>query len=300
MRPATLLKSAIFPVVSIGSLAIFAALLSSGLTPAFAVLAVSLGSLTVIAALEVFFPYRPEWGWWKDRQTINDLIHGVLLSTVGPRLGEIALASVIAAGSAALATSETGMLWPTGWPLWGQLALAIVYADFVEWGKHWAYHHWAFAWPIHALHHNVDQMHVAKAARLNFLEATIRFAIINVPLLILGAPAEVFIWYAALVTVLGNLNHSNIDMPMPDFVHYLFASPKVHWIHHARDHDLGRSNLSSVTMLPDLIFGTFRHPAKYPFTEVGIDNNRIPPNVFGQVAAPLLWPWLKPRVPEIH
>jgi len=295
-----MLKSLIFPVVSIGSLAIFASLLSTGLAPGLAILAVSIGSLTVVAGLEVAFPFRPEWGWWKDWQTINDLIHGLLLSVVGPRLGEIALASLIAAGSAALATSDGGVLWPTGWPLWGQLALAIIFADFADWAKHWAYHRLAFAWPIHALHHNVEQMHVAKAARLNFIEATIRFAIINVPLLILGAPAEVFIWHAAIITVFGNLNHSNVDMPMPDFVHYLFASPKNHWLHHARDPDLGGSNMSLLTMLPDLIFGTFRHPAKYPFTDVGIDNNRIPSNVVGQLAAPLLWPWLKPKTQENH
>jgi sterol desaturase/sphingolipid hydroxylase (fatty acid hydroxylase superfamily) len=102
----------------------------------------------------------------------------------------------------------------------------------------------------------------------------------------------VILWYAALVNVLGNLNHSNIDMPMPGFVHYLFATPDVHRLHHEIDADLGRSNLSPGTMLPDLLFGTFRHPHDHRLENVGIEANPIPGKLLAQLAAPLIWPIL--------
>ncbi|NJR32135.1 MAG: hypothetical protein HC778_03825 [Chamaesiphon sp. CSU_1_12] len=67
-----------------------------------------------------------------------------------------------------------------------------------------------------------------------------------------------------MLNVLGNLNHSNIHMPMPGFVHNVFATPDIHRLHHEINATLGRSNLSPGTMLPDHLFGTFRHPRTSP------------------------------------
>lgn len=286
------IKYALFPTVLAGSIYAFDAALSRGVEPGLALLATSIANLVVVALLEVVFPLRRDWAWWRDRQTVNDLVHGALLSVVGPRLGEIALSSGVAAGAAAVASIWKGGLWPGDWPLWAQLAPAILIADFAEWPKHWAYHRWAPMWAIHALHHNAGKMHVAKGARLHFLESTIRFAIVAAPLTVLGAGPEVILWYGALINFLGNLNHSNIDMPLPGFMHYLIATPQNHRLHHEIDPDLGRSNLSSATMLPDLLFGTFRHPDRHPLRQVGIADNPIPNHLLAQIAAPFIWPVL--------
>ncbi len=295
MSATRLIKGCIFPGVLLGSIVAFERLLSGGIDPGLALLGVTVANLALIALLEVVLPLRRDWAWFRDRQVVNDLIHGALLSIVGPRLAEAVLVSVIAAGAASIAAASGGGVWPTGWPLWLQLALAIVILDFVEWLKHWGYHHWAPMWAIHALHHSPDKMHVTKAARLHFLEATIRFAIITAPLLMLGAGPELILWYAALLNFIGNLNHSNVDMPLPGFLHYLLATPQVHRLHHEIDPQLGRSNLSPFTMLPDLLFGTFRHPDKFPLRQVGIENNPIPGNLLAQIAAPFIWPILARR-----
>jgi len=145
---------------------------------------------------------------------------------------------------------------------------------------------------VHALHHNPDRLHIAKAGRLHFLEATIRFAVISVPLIVVGAPPIVLFWFAASQNFLGNLNHSNVDLPVPSWLHYLMATPQVHRIHHAKDRDLGSSNLSSFTLWPDHLFGTFRHPDKHYYGHVGIEDDVIPRNVLGQFLTPLIWPFL--------
>lgn len=288
----TLVKGLIFPGVLIGSLAALDALLTAGFDPGLSLFATSVANLIVIALMEVEFPLRREWAWWRDGQSINDLIHGALLTLAGPRIGEAALGSAIVAGAAAVASISQGGAWPNDWPFWAQMLLAILIADFADWAKHWGYHNLAPMWPIHALHHNAEKMHVFKAARLHVFEATIRFALISAPLLVLGAGHEVIIWYGALMNFLGNLNHSNVDMPIPGFVHYLFATPQVHRLHHEIDPDLGRSNLSPITLLPDLMFGTFRHPGKHALTRVGVADNPIPDNLLAQLASPLIWPFL--------
>lgn len=291
----TLLKGLIFPTVFIGSIYALDALLSAGVPMGLATFGVTVANLTVVALLEVIFPLRREWSWWHDRQSVNDLIHGALLVLVGPRLGQIVLASTIVSGTAAVASISQGGLWPNDLPLWAQLLLAVAITDFADWTKHWGYHNISLMWPIHALHHNSEKMHTMKAGRLHFLEATFRFAILYAPLLILGAGPLVIIWFAAITNFLGNLNHSNVDMPMPGFVHYVFATPQNHRLHHALDPDLGRSNMSSILMLPDLLFGTFRHPDKHPLGEVGIADNPIPGNFIAQIAAPFVWPALVRR-----
>lgn len=291
-------KALIFWVVFAGSLWVFHYLRAVGVNPVAAVLGVTVGSIVVIAILELLVPFRPDWSWRTDRQAPNDLIHGLMLSVAGPRLGEALIGTSIIGAAAFLAEMTGEGIWPQAWPLWAQLGLAILIADFFDWGKHWAYHNLPVAWWVHALHHDVDRLHVFKGARLHFLEATVRYAVIAAPLIVLGAGAEILLWYAIFVNALGNLNHSNIDLPMPGFMHYLFQTPQNHRLHHERDPDLGRSNLSAVTMLPDLLFGTFRHPRQHPLQDVGIDDSPIPGNLFGQLLAPLAWPlfvWRRKR-----
>lgn len=293
MIPLTLLKGAIFPAIVAGSVLALNATLEAGFAPGIALFLMSAGTIAVVALAEVAAPYRREWAWWRDGQAVNDIAHGVLASLAGPRLGEFATAGLVTAAAAVVATHTSDGFWPADWPLWGQVALAVVLADFTDWAKHWCYHHLAQFWPIHALHHDVDGMHVAKGARLHFLETALRFAIISAPLLVLGAGPLVLVWYGAILNFLGMLNHSNIDMPMPGFAHYLFQTPQNHRLHHALDDDLGRSNLSAISMLPDLLFGTFRHPHRHALGAVGVADSPIPQNLPAQIVAPFVWPLLK-------
>ena len=92
-----------FPIVFFGSLFIFHYLLATNVSGAAALLSVSVGSLLLIAVLELALPFRREWTWVRDRQLPNDLIHGVLLSLLGPRIGEIAATTIIVAAAATLA-----------------------------------------------------------------------------------------------------------------------------------------------------------------------------------------------------
>ena len=68
--------------------------------------------------------------------------------------------------------------------------------------------------------------------------------------------------------------------------YYLFQTPQNHRVHHALDLDLGSSNLANWTTIPDLLFGTFRHPDKHHHGDLGITGEPLPANVFKQ----FLWP----------
>lgn len=288
---ATVLKGLIFPTVLVGSFVGFQLLICAGIDPAAALLIATIVNMAVVAGLELVAPLRRDWRWTNDRQVVNDLLHGALLSSIGPRLGEAVLIAVLAGGAAGVAAHTGAPFWPGEWPFIAQLGLAIIIADFADWAKHWLYHHTPL-WRIHALHHNPDRMHFAKAGRLHFLEASVRYIVLAAPLVALGAPADVLLWHAAAMNFLGNLNHSNIHMPIPWPLHLLIATPDVHRLHHSVDPDLGNSNLSALTMAPDHLFGTYRNPRIHKLGDVGVVDDPIRDNLLIQLLSPLIWPVL--------
>ncbi len=274
-----------------GQIVAFEHSLSLGFDPALTLLANTVANVALIALLELWLPDRPEWRWTRDGQVVNDAVHGIG-TAFGENLGRSALLIFFAVIGGKLAAQGNLELWPTDWPLWGQVLLAVAVVDFCDYWKHRTYHAWSFAWPIHALHHNMDRMHVFKGARLHFLEATIRSLVVYGPLAALGASAEVLLWIAALMNFGGNLNHSNLMQKLPRFVHAMFPTKKAHWLHHNKDYSRGACNFAPLTMLFDHMFGTFRHPLDEPLHEVGIVPDPIPSNIPAQLASPFLWPLL--------
>lgn len=282
-------KYLVYPIVLGGSVCGLWFLLDTDLPMGVSLLIMSVVNIVTVAVLELILPYDDEWGILGHRQTINDILHGIATSEIGPRLASAMILSVVVTLADILGDATGGGLWPHAWFFGAQLALAIIIADFTEWGKHWSYHNVSFLWPIHALHHDTDRMNVTKGMRLHFFEGAVRYLTITSVLLILGAPSEILVWYTALLTFNGSLNHSNIDLRLPHFVHYMIQSTQVHRLHHSMDEDLGRSNLASLTTIPDHLFGTFRDPIKHDHGKLGIVDSPVPANWFAQLLAPLIW-----------
>jgi len=280
-----------FPVIFTGQLIAFDRAMALGFNPGLTLLALTVANMTLIALLELWLPDRPEWSWARDRQVFNDIVHGLGNEFAGG-LGRTLLLIIFATLGGKLAEEGSLGLWPSAWPLWAQVLLAVGIVDFFDYWKHRAYHGWAVAWPIHALHHNMDRMHVFKGIRLHFGEAAIRSLVVYSPLVVLGASGEVMMWIAALMTFGGSLNHANLKQDLPRFVHALLPTQKTHWLHHNKDYSRGGCNFSPLTMWCDHLFGTFRHPLDEPLHEVGITPNPIPNNLPAQLASPLIWPFL--------
>ncbi len=284
----------VWPVLLGAFLTAFALTQHLGYDPGLSLLAVTIGHFLVIMVLEIVMPARRDWIWLGDWQAVNDLIHGALLD-VGGRLGTGLLTIAIASLGASLTQTASWNIWPSHLPFLVQIAIAILIYDFLDYWKHRAFHHWVWLWPIHALHHNPARMHIFKAGRLHFLEATARALITAAPLVLMGAPPELFFWLAALLNGMGDQNHWNVETRFPRFMHFVLSTPQVHWLHHAKNIPNGSSNYGSFTLLFDHVFGTFRDPTQIPIQDVGIDFDPIPKNLLGQIIAPFGWTWLASR-----
>ncbi len=128
-------------------------------------------------------------------------------------------------------------------------------------------------------------MHVLKGARLHPLEATIRAAIVALPLLLLGVPGDVLVWATTLESFLGNLNHSNLDQRFPRVMHWLIPTIDLHHIHHSIDRTLHDTNLGVPVF--DLLFGTYTDPTVAPRPTIGIVDSPVPDTLRGQLWFPL-------------
>ena len=89
----------------------------------------------------------------------------------------------------------------------------------------------------------------------------------------------------------GNLGHSNLRQAFPHFAQYFMTTVDVHLIHHSEDRALQDSNFAPFTPLLDVIFGTYKHPARHPVISVGLPGNQVPSSFIGQILLPVSANW---------
>ena len=243
--------------------------------------------VTLLVALERWIPKRKSWDALTDSQVINDAAHGVVQNEIGTRLGELVLLAVLSArGGDSVGTSS---LWPHGLPFPAQALLAIFIADGLEYWRHRMLHQVSWLWPIHALHHSAGRMHVLKGGRLHAFDLLSRYLVVFAPLLALGVPRPVVLWYAAALLIIGPISHANLALRFPAWLHRIVVTPPEHHLHHARDLSVAASNYAPVFPVWDILFGTFHHPDEHTLGEVGIEHDPIPAGFFRQCLAPLVW-----------
>ena len=117
---------AFWPLAVVAAIAGTALGLSLGHDPGVVFLVVSVALLAATLAAEQAAPQRPEWNALTDRQSLNDLGHGIVQSQLGDRTGELLLVTLATVAAARLATIWPDRAWPTPWPLAWQVLLGVV------------------------------------------------------------------------------------------------------------------------------------------------------------------------------
>lgn len=277
----TRVRGWLFPGLIVGPVLLVVALSRCGVPLAVAALPAIVVSMVVIAILERVFPRDPAVDLFSDPQAPRDAVHGLLTGVVGSSIGSVTAVALLAA---VFGDGDGLGWWPTGGPFVAQVAGAWLLYTFGDYWKHRAYHSVDALWWVHAMHHDVTGMHVLKGARLHFLEGTVRAGVVALPLLALGVPGEVLVWATTLESLLGNLNHSNLDQRLAKWLHWLVPTVDLHHIHHAVDRSLHDTNLG--TPLFDLAFGTYTPPAVAPRPVIGIAQPIVPATLAGQLLFP--------------
>jgi ornithine lipid hydroxylase len=164
-----------------------------------------------------------------------------------------------------------------------------VLADGLEYARHRLVHRVSWLWPLHALHHSAERMHVLKGPRNMVLDMGLRSLMVYAPLAAAGVPPALLLWYPVASIITGPIAHSNIDFRFPALLHRLVVTQPAHRLHHAKDAALSDGNFAGILPLWDVAFGTFHDPTGCAAPRVGIEDDPLPDDFARQALPPFLW-----------
>ena len=162
----------------------------------------------------------------------------------------------------------------TGWeigpaplPMPLQVAFYFLVYSFFDYWTHRIDHSRLF-WPLHRYHHSAEDFGVITAGRQHPAAFTGLF-VVNLPMAIMGAPADVMIYVNVLVVGVGFLIHSKIDANWGWVGRWVIQSPNHHRLHHKLDmsHPTGHF---AVVPIWDRLFGTWYGDADASIA-IGVD-----------------------------
>ena len=243
-----------------------------------------LASVMIFTFLEKVFPkyrkqaiLRPEWGLDLFYFAFNHLLISVLLL----------IANYFVTHGFSWAVSDIVQGFLQSQPVWLQVIVLIIAADFVLYWSHRIFHENPRLWKIHAVHHSVEHMDWLAGSRNHVVQMIVDRSLAMVPLYLLGADKaalDIYVTFAALQAV---IVHANVGIPFGP-LKYIIATPQYHHWHHSTDAPAIDTNYAVHTPLFDRLFNTYHMPVEHWPAEYGT-TKRLPRSFVGQ----LLYPFKK-------
>ncbi len=158
-------------------------------------------------------------------------------------------------------------------PVWIQLLLMLIIADFIGYWIHRLLHKIPFLWEFHKVHHSVREMGFAAHLRYHWMENVVYNTLRYIPMAMIGFGIDDFLIIHIFNLGWGHFNHANFTIPLGPFK-YLMNNPEMHIWHHAKDIPEGMSgvNFGLTLSIWDYIFGTNYIPYDGRDIELGFEN----------------------------
>jgi sterol desaturase/sphingolipid hydroxylase (fatty acid hydroxylase superfamily) len=212
--------------------------------------------LMIIIIGERLFPYKKDFNK-DDGDTWHDLAWSFLGAYFPLRIVQATFTILLAGIAAFLSETFNTELWPSEWPLWLQVALCFVTAEFFGYWAHRFRHEKHYLWRFHALHHSPHRLYFLNTARFHPVDMAVGQLFIFPFMVILNVPAEVIFWNTILFQTIGLLSHCNIKFDQFWIFRMLFNTDEHHRWHHSKVIEESNSNYAPSFILWDIVFGTF-------------------------------------------
>lgn len=170
-------------------------------------------------------------------------------------------------------------------PVLVQVVIIILAADFVLYWEHRLYHEFAILWPIHAVHHSIENLDWLAGSRGHFIQVFSERAMVMVPLYLLGADKAALDIYVAIAALQAILIHCNIKFSFGP-LKYIFVTPQFHHWHHSSEKPAIDTNYSAHTVIFDRLFNTYHMPDEHWPADYGT-TKKLPNTYFGQLLYPV-------------
>lgn len=174
-------------------------------------------------------------------------------------------------------------------PVWTQLLIMFVIADFIQWNVHRQLHKRPWLWQFHKVHHSVKEMGFAAQFRFHFMETILYKTAQYIPLAMIGFGIQEFFIIHMFSVLVGHLNHANVGWNY-GFLGYIFNNPKMHIWHHSKElpeaYPYGM-NFGLSLSIWDYIFKTAYIPKSGKSIELGFEGDEdFPKNFKDQMIFP--------------
>lgn len=252
-RMQCLLTRHLYALAAGGGAAVFAAGHALGWPMAPALTAWSAAMLALGAGLERWLPFEPAWQRG-DGDTATDLWSAaVLVAAVDPLLK-----AALPLAAAALLGAQAGAPWSlAGLPLAVQVVAAVLWLELARYASHRLHHQVPALWRLHALHHGARRLYWLNNLRFHPLNHALNVGVSTLPLLLLGAPAEVMLGALAVTQPVMLLQHINVRTTN-GWQNWVFSTNEVHRWHHASVPAEAHANYGSALVLWDQVFRTYK------------------------------------------
>lgn len=158
--------------------------------------------------------------------------------------------------------------------------------DFFYYWLHRAQHTWSILWRFHALHHADVNVSMSTTIRHHWLEESLRYFVILVPVAILFGPIP--FWMAVVTGLYGLFIHWNMPWQLARIAPFI-VTPWYHRIHHSTAREHFNKNFTVFFPLWDRLFGTYYQPKPGEYPETGVASLHSPNNWR------FFMPWPNPR-----
>jgi sterol desaturase/sphingolipid hydroxylase (fatty acid hydroxylase superfamily) len=166
-------------------------------------------------------------------------------------------------------------LWPTHWPMWGQVLMAFVISDFAFMMMHYISHRYAPLWRLHAVHHGVGRLYGLNGVLRHPAHQVIDMIVANAPLVIIGMPVPVAAVLGFLISMTLIVQHSNVDARLGPLQKHLSIG-RIHHLHHVNWGTEGDCNFGLFLTIWDRLLGTFQETPSRPITEKDLGIDEVP------------------------
>ena len=280
---ATLAAMGAWPAVMTAALGVHAWLAWLGLPPALAAYAAGLLGALLITWHEIRLPYRRAWKP-AGAEVANDFLFLVTVQVALPFLLAVSVVSALARYFAVHGVAADA-LWPHHWPVWLQVALMLLVADFGRYWLHRAFHEFGLMWRFHAVHHSPHRLYWLNVGRFHPIEKALQYVFDALPFALVGVSGEVLAGYFVFYAVNGFYQHSNCLVWLGP-LNYVISGPELHRWHHSMLPRESDRNFGNNLIIWDLLFGTRFLPRDAEVDALGLVDRRYPAGFWAQMGTP--------------
>ncbi len=239
----------------------------------------------MVTVLERKYPHRESW--LADRESVlHDSAYMLLVQILLPRFLSFFIAVTLLR---TLASHEITInhAWPHEWPMYAQVILMLLCAEFMRYWVHRLAHTWPALWRLHAVHHSPHKLYWMNVGRFHPFEKAIQFLFDALPFIVLGVSEHVLALYFVFYAINGFFQHCNIDLRLGS-LNYIISGPELHRWHHSKFPEESNQNYGNNLIVWDLLFGTWFLPRDRLVDELGLPNRNYPLHFVAQLKAPFI------------